>query len=1471
MKRTRIIMFFALLLVVMTLAPVVTAQQSASGYSYYASGQVINLQVSSDFIAVRMNPGTRLSTITGIRSLSGVGNISSAIEIDSPRVTLVPLAAGSNGVTVTNNVRTMAASSIEWAMPVFQISDIYHVVTDRFLASFPTTMTDAQVDAYNANYGVVRLEHLANNMDNIYVLAVTSASGRNAIEMANLYQLGGVARYATPEFLRLEQSDSPRRGMLSVPNDTYSPSQWHLNNTAQFTGTTSDADIDAFEAWDLQMGSSTVKIAILDSGVEIDHPDLVGQIVNAYDPVQEDFDPSPDQNILEEWWFDGHGTLVAGLAAARTNNSMGVSGVCPNCSIMPIRIARTIDSPYGLYSQFLDSNIIQGFDWARTQGAAVLNNSWGGGYANTGITNAISNAVNYGRYQPLTQIYLGSVVVFAAGNDYNEPVIYPAVLSNVLAVGATNLCDQHKSPINNACDGNETWGSNVGPEMDIAAPGVRLYSTDLTGDGGENYTCTVGVNCTSTYDYYSRMNGTSGASPIVSGVAGLILSENPNLTQLEVQNILMASADDIVLGSYTNVGFDWASGWGRVNAWQALQLTEYLMIAPPAPASPSVPERPMLTWTDYLPANWYYIEVRNANTNAVVATQYLSITQANCAGTCTGQLTTALPAGTYKYRLIPFIAETNHSAGSFTPFSANFTIGSPTITAPIGTVANAGGNPTYSWTGLTGATHYYILVVNAAGTIVINEVIDAVGNCTGLNCNFDPTTIRESARLISGTYRFWIRSWLQNGGTGALSAMGTFTMNAIPPTAPVTFMPTELNTLRPGFDWDAPAGSTYMHLYVVPAAGGAAVIDRWISRTEACGSPIGTDCLVFAQSNLVDGGQYKYYVQAYGPGGVGPYSPEVAFTVNAPSPATPSGLLLTRLPNGFVRAEWTDDPNVTWYGLMVNNTVTNASMHNQWYQRTGELCNAGTCSTILSANFVGGNTYRMSMMYFGDGGATAWTQAPGTLADNPAAPAAVTTFVSPLGPITTDRPTYQWGEVGNATYYYLWTSTGQGTGWYSAQTICIGGTCTVAPSVSIGNGAFTWYVSSFGPGGMGTQSATQGFNLGIGTVPVMPTGVNVTGTNTPNPVISWDRDTVNNATLYRVSIGSTTASLVNAWYHVSQICNTTTCTLNLNTAPVANGNYYLYIQGYNPAGLGPWTANVPFTVTVPMPDAPTLVTPTNGAILLTNRPTFTWNSVANASFYNIELINSLGVVTLTQWISTPTICTATCTFTPTTVVPYGIYTWRVRGYSQGGVGNFSTVNLFYALSMSTTPLMVQSNDGVLRNPGNWSAVQDANALGGGYASNAAGTSDAMMMVFEGTGIDIVYIGGASYGSFIVEIDGYAYQTVNSSYATTRYGLAVQIQGLSAGQHTLRIIPVNGSSVAIDAFYIAGVVIGGGDVRPTPVPTENPTEVPTTAPTVEPTAVPTDAPTEAPTEVPTEVPTEAPTEVPTEVPTETPVP
>ena len=327
-------------------------------------------------------------------------------------------------------------------------------------------------------------------------------------------------------------------GYENLTSDTYDHLQWSLNNNGQSFGTPS-ADIDAPEAWNLTHGNNTIIIAIIDEGVDLNHPDLKDKLVAGYDATGNGTGGAPSGD-------DAHGTNCAGIAAAITDNSLGIAGVAWEAKIMPIRIAYG-DGAGGWVTQ--DSWIADGINWAVNHGADVLSNSWGGGEASTIITNAIENAKSNGRNGK------GAVVVFAAGNN-NSSVEYPAYLSNVLAVGALSPCDERKSPT--SCDGEFWWGSNYGPELDICAPGVLMYSTDIQGSSGY-----------SDGDYYSKFNGTSSATPVVAGVAALILGLNPNLTATEVENILKTTADD--LGSS---GWDQYTGYGRVNAYKALSAVK---------------------------------------------------------------------------------------------------------------------------------------------------------------------------------------------------------------------------------------------------------------------------------------------------------------------------------------------------------------------------------------------------------------------------------------------------------------------------------------------------------------------------------------------------------------------------------------------------------------------------------------------------------------------------------------------------------------------------------------------------------------------------------------------------------------------------------------------------------------------------------------------------------------------------------
>ena len=327
-------------------------------------------------------------------------------------------------------------------------------------------------------------------------------------------------------------------GYDNLTSDQFDHLQWSLKNTEQLWGV-NGADTRAFRAWDVSYGSEAVKIAIIDEGVDLNHPDLASRLVGGYDATGRGSGGAPSGD-------DAHGTGCAGIAGAVTGNNKGIAGVDRKARITPVRIAYG-DGSGGWVTT--TSWTADGISWAANHGADVLSNSWGGGSPASAVTNAIAAARSGGRDGK------GAVVVFSAGNENTNSVSYPANLSATLAVGATSPCDQRKAPT--SCDGEFWWGSSYGSALDLTAPGVFIYTTDIRGSAGY-----------ASGDYIYNFNGTSSAAPIVAGTAALILSINPELTASQVEQILTSSAQDL-----GKKGWDSETGWGRVNTYKAVLET----------------------------------------------------------------------------------------------------------------------------------------------------------------------------------------------------------------------------------------------------------------------------------------------------------------------------------------------------------------------------------------------------------------------------------------------------------------------------------------------------------------------------------------------------------------------------------------------------------------------------------------------------------------------------------------------------------------------------------------------------------------------------------------------------------------------------------------------------------------------------------------------------------------------------------
>ena len=360
----------------------------------------------------------------------------------------------------------------------------------------------------------------------------------NAVfDIANKIYESGIAEFSLPDFY-IEKE-------VNQVNDPLYPQQYQMNNTGQVVdgiAGVNDIDSNALEAWDINLGDN-ITVAIIDQGLEA-HEDIGDRLIGGHTPLNN----GNGQPIAND---DTHGMSCAGVLAASDNN-LGVRGVAPNVNLLSVNIFAGGETA---------GDIADGITWAVNNGADIISNSWSlsnvpCGFTNADIDNAIQDAVTRGRNQR------GCVVVFSSGNDNTFQggcVDYPATNPNVISVGA----------IDNR--GNLYGYSRRGPELDLVAPsGLRFFVPGETTVGVRTLD-RMGTAGDFAGNYRDDFDGTSAACPVVSGVAALVLSRYPNLSQNEVRNILNQSATD--MGA---AGFDNNSGNGRVNALAALQLADDL-------------------------------------------------------------------------------------------------------------------------------------------------------------------------------------------------------------------------------------------------------------------------------------------------------------------------------------------------------------------------------------------------------------------------------------------------------------------------------------------------------------------------------------------------------------------------------------------------------------------------------------------------------------------------------------------------------------------------------------------------------------------------------------------------------------------------------------------------------------------------------------------------------------------------------
>lgn len=300
-----------------------------------------------------------------------------------------------------------------------------------------------------------------------------------------------------------------------LPNDPYFGQQWGLEKDLN-TRPKKNVDIDALSAWAITRGDPSALIAIIDSGILEGHPDLSGRVRTdiGYDFINDDDDPTDDY---------GHGTAVASIAAAATDNNQGMAGACPGCSLLAVKV---LDED----GEGSSEGAAAGIQYAAEVGARIINMSLGVD-PSCGCSATIAQAINYAFDK-------GSLLIGAAGNGDGtsayDSLAYPASSPRVVAVGASGR------------NGKAAAWSNFGADLDLIAPGVDIEAA--------------------TFEGWDTVSGTSASTPFVAAIAGLVWSASPGLINTQVWRTLQLGTRDL-----RPAGRDDLTGYGLANARYALE------------------------------------------------------------------------------------------------------------------------------------------------------------------------------------------------------------------------------------------------------------------------------------------------------------------------------------------------------------------------------------------------------------------------------------------------------------------------------------------------------------------------------------------------------------------------------------------------------------------------------------------------------------------------------------------------------------------------------------------------------------------------------------------------------------------------------------------------------------------------------------------------------------------------------------
>jgi hypothetical protein len=523
-------------------------------FMYSANRKKVELTLSPDDIAVRF--GAADLTTMAVRSARVALTVDSAIHEHSPRgygrVMLLhqPAVARTSFAAVRDALPTRFVRAVRRTAPVYieDRSGLRLISTREIAVRFRPRSSEGSRARLLSSFGLTMVRTNEFEAAQQIVEPIAQVDETNVLDLANrLSEQDDLVEFAAPNFIAEHRKTATTKDPLLAR-------QWHLQNVGQQGGLASE-DVRAFQAWDIIPGGRPdVVIAIVDDGVDVNHPDLKQNIWtnpnpaapdrngrnfydDNYDPTPQYFHPPYDQ--LEG--NDNHGTPCAGVAAAVSNRRGGV-GLAYKCRILPVKI-------FGADNLAPNDRVANAIRYA-AQHSQIISCSWEGPL-NPDLQAAITDVAKSGRGGK------GCLVFCATGNDAKASIGFPASHQEAFAIGASNDL------------GKRAQYSNYGKGIDFVAPssdpvnarqGITTTDVSLRNRG---------FNLSS--EYTDSFGGTSSATPLAAAVAALVISVRPQLTRTEVQNILRKTADKIdSRGGAYQAGYSVQYGYGRLNAYAAV-------------------------------------------------------------------------------------------------------------------------------------------------------------------------------------------------------------------------------------------------------------------------------------------------------------------------------------------------------------------------------------------------------------------------------------------------------------------------------------------------------------------------------------------------------------------------------------------------------------------------------------------------------------------------------------------------------------------------------------------------------------------------------------------------------------------------------------------------------------------------------------------------------------------------------------